>query len=182
MTPAKRRRNAWLAAIFIGAPLIWTIPTFLYLKAETKNKNEACQSNLQTLNTALQNFARAHQNQWPNAQQWATIIDEQNAKTLHCPADPNHRHASSYAMNADLSGKKLSDIKDPRDLILVYETNSDNAAPFGTGKDMADIGKPDTGQGRHNRIGYRFNYFLMADGTIREAGTPKEKEPLRWTP
>jgi hypothetical protein len=182
MTPAKKHRNAWLAALIVGAPLLWTIPTVWYLKVETQHKNVTCQENLKTLNAAIHSFAGAHQNRLPNAQQWQAILENQSAQTLHCPADPDAGHASSYAMNADLSGKKLSDFKNPRDLILVYETSSKSAAPFGTGKDMAAIGKPETGQGRHNRIGYRFNYFLMADGSIREAGTPEEKKPLHWSP
>lgn len=182
MTPAKKRRNAWIAALIIGAPMMWAIPTFFYLKAGTKNKNETCQENLKTLNTAIRSFAGAHQNRFPNAQQWQKIIAEQNAKTLRCPADADHQHPSSYAMNAKLSGLEHNGIKNPNDVVLVYETNAKSAAPFGNGDDMVDIGKPDSGQGRHNKIGYRFNYFLMADGTIREAGTPKEKKPFRWTP
>lgn len=182
MTPAKKRRNAWIAALIVGAPLIWSIPTFFYLKAETKNKNVTCRENLKTLNAALESFAATHQNRLPNAQEWAQIVQSQNAQTLHCPADPDTQHASSYAMNAQLSGKKLSDIKDAGNVILVYETKSKDAAPLGDGKDIADIGKENVGQGRHNTIGYRFNYFLMADGSVHEAGTAKEKEPLRWTP
>lgn len=182
MTPAKKRRNAWIAALIVGAPLLWSVPTFFYLKAETQNKNATCQENLKILNAAIQNFAGAHQNRLPNAQEWQSIVQKQNAKTLHCPADPNTQHPSSYAMNANLGGKKLNEIKNARDVILVYETTAKSAAPFGDGKDMADIGKPDSGQGRHNKIGYRFNYFLMADGALRQAGTTKEKKPLRFAP
>lgn len=182
MTPAKKRRNAWIAVLIVGAPLLWTIPTVWYLKAETHHKNATCQENLETLNAAIDSFAKGHQNRMPDAKQWAVILQNQSTQTLHCPADPDTQHASSYAMNADISGKKLSDFKNAHDVILVYETKSKDAAPFGVGKDMADIGKPDVGQGRHNKIGYRFNYFLMADGKIREAGTDKEKKPLRWTP
>jgi hypothetical protein len=182
MTPAKKRRNAWLAALIVGAPLLWTVPTVWYLKVETHQKNATCQENLKTLNAAIKSFAEAHQNRLPNAQQWQAILQKQSTETLHCPADPNTEHTSSYAMNANLSGKNLNEIKNSRDVILVYETKAKSAAPFGGGQDMADIGKPATGQGRHNRIGYRFNYFLMADGAIRQAGTPEEKKPLHWKP
>jgi hypothetical protein len=182
MTPAQKRRNAWLAALIIVAPLLWTIPIFFYLKAETRYKNATCQENLRTLNTAIEGFARAHQNRFPGAQEWQAMTADQSTKTLHCPSDPNPKRASSYALNANLMGKKRSEITNPHDVILLYETNATSAAPFGDGEDMADIGKEKSGQGRHNKIGYRFNYFLMADGSIREAGTPEEKKPLRWSP
>ena len=182
MTPTKKRRNSWIAILIIVSPFLWTIPTFFYMRAETKAKNESCQSNLKSLNTGIQAYIRAHQGRLPETTNWLAITESFPTDGLKCPADPDVTHPVSYAMNANLSGKKLSDIKNPGQVILLYETKSKQAIPFGVGKDMADIGKPKNGQGRHNKVGYRFNFFLMADGTIREAGTPDEKKPLRWTP
>ena len=85
-------------------------------------------------------------------------------------------------MNANLSGKQLSGIKNPSKVILLYETTSKESVPAGVGKDLVSIGKDKVGQGRHNLVAYRFNYFVMADGSIREAGTADELKPLRWTP
>ena len=85
-------------------------------------------------------------------------------------------------MNANLSGKLVDEIKNPSEVIFLYESRGTSENPFGVGKDLVDVGKPANGQGRHNLIGYRFNYFLMADGTVRSAGTPEEMKKLRWKP
>jgi len=184
MTPAKKRRNSWIAIGIIALPFVWTIPTFFYLRADTSKKNNWCQSNLKQLGLAFLQY-QDDKGAFPSSTNWTkplgTYVDGNDVQKYRCPSDLK-TEGFSYAMNANLSGKKLSEIKNPSQVILLYETNSKQSTPFGVGKDMVDIGKPKNGQGRHNLVGYRFNFFLMADGTVRQAGTPDEKKPLRWTP
>ena len=182
MTTNKNRRNSLIAIGIIALPFVWTIPTFYYLHQQTQSRNSQCESQLKKLGVSiLSQYAVNHDGRLPVAKNWVTEIKNFKTNEIRCPNDPIS-HPVSYAMNANLSGKKLGEIKNPSQVILLYETNSKASTPFGVGKDMADIGKPKNGQGRHNLVGYRFNFFLMADGTVRQAGTPDEKKPLRWTP
>lgn len=183
MTTNKNRRNSWIAIGIIALPFVWTIPTFYYLHQQTQSRNTQCESQLKKLGISiLSEYAANHDGVLPDAKNWLNKIKDFKINDLRCPNDPDKSRKVSYAMNANLSGKKLSEIKNPSQVILLYETNSKESTPFGVGKDMADIGKPKNGQGRHNLVGYRFNFFLMADGTVRQAGTPDEKKSLRWTP
>ena len=182
MTSAQKRRNAWLAALFIVSPLVWTIPTFFYLRSKSLADSALCSSSLMTHGLGLIGYAQNHGGVLPDAKNWIQATKAGEREMLKCPADPDESRSVSYAMNANLSGKKLSEIKNPSQVILLYETASKQNTPAGTGQDLVDIGKEKSGQGRHNKVGYRFNYFVMADGSIRKAGTPDEKKPLRWTP
>jgi len=180
-SPRKRNYN-WVPIAFILSPIIWTIPTFFILRAQTDSKNAACESSMKSHGLNLLFYAKNHDDVLPNAKNWIQASRAGEDEPLKCPADPDKARLVSYAMNANLSGKKLSDIKNPSQVILLYETNAKGSTPFGTGKDMVDIGKEKAGQGRHNLVAYRFNFFLMADGTVRRAGTHEERKPLRWTP
>ncbi len=178
----KDRRNSWIAIGIIALPFLWTIPTFYYLHQETATKNAQCENQLKRLGASLiADYTAQNDGRLPDAKNWTAQL-ENSGENLRCPNDPDKARKVSYALNANLSGKRLSDIKNPGQVILLYETNSKQSTPFGVGKDMVDIGKPKNGQGRHNLVGYRFNFFLMADRSVRQAGTPDEKKPLRWTP
>ena len=181
-TPPRKRNNNWVVFAFILSPLVWTIPTFFYLRAETKSNNATCEKYLKVLGTKmLQEYSANHAGRLPSAKTWVADVGKYGGDNFLCPND-HVSHPVSYAMNANLSGKKISDIKNPGGVILMYETNGKQSTPFGVGKDLVDIGKDKAGQGRHNLVAYRFNYYLMADGTIRQAGTAKERKPLRWNP
>jgi hypothetical protein len=185
---AKRRRNNWIAILLIAVPLLWAVPTFFYLRAETAAKNSTCRYHLKQLAQAIAQYRFDSDDKFPQAKNWLAPLGgycgvdcKYDAKTLRCPAD--HRtEGFSYAMNANLSGKKLSEIKDPHNTILLYETTSKASTPHGTGKDLVSIGKETVGLGRHNTVGYRFNYYLMADGTVRAPQNVAEVKTYKWTP
>ena len=183
MTPAKKRRNAWIAALLIGSPLLWIIPTALYLRAQTQSNNESCERHLKVLGVKLlMEYPANHAGRLPDSKNWIAAVEKYGYDNFRCHADADRQHTSSYAMNADLSGRAISTIKNPSQVILIYETTSKAKTPFGVGKDLVAKGQPDMGQGRHHTIGHRFNFFLLADGTVRRAGTAKEMKTLRWTP
>lgn len=181
MTSTKKPRNAWIAILFVAVPVLWMVPTYYYLKADTARKNLECQVNLNAFGKALEEYTDEHNGQLPRADDWIAAIGMEDSEELLCPAALNHDHPS-YAMNSNLSEKKLSELEDPEKLILLYESTDSKVVPFGRGEDMADVGRENTGKGRHNQIAYRFNYFLMADGKVIDAGTEEEVEPLRWEP
>jgi hypothetical protein len=179
---AKRRRNNWIAILLIAVPLLWAVPTFFYLRAETAARNTACESTMKSFGAAMQSYARDNQKRLPDAKNWIVLLRPYHSEGFKCFADTNKTHPSSYAMNANLSGKKLSEIKDPHNTVLLYETTSKASTPFGIGKDLVNIGKDTVGLGRHNTVGYRFNYYLMADGSVRAPQNVAEVKTYKWTP
>lgn len=181
MKASKKPGNIWIAVLFAAVPFLWVVPTYYYLKAETTRKNQACQANLSRLGDSFKSYVQKHDGKLPPADEWIAAIGREEAPELLCPAAARQDHPS-YAMNSNLTEKKLSELENPETLILLYESTDAKVVPFGRGEDIADIGRENTGRGRHNQIAYRFNYFLMADGTVIEAGTETEVEPLRWTP
>jgi hypothetical protein len=179
---AKRRRNWWLAVFIVALPLFWFVPGAIYMRQMTQAQNTSCQSTIQSLGRALLNYASDNDDHLPDAANWIMVAAQRTGEKPHCPADNDKTHPSSYAMNANLSGKKLSDIKDPHDTILLYETTSKASVPFGRGEDLVRLGKDTVGLGRHHTIGYRFNYYLMADGTVRAPKNLDEVKTYKWTP
>jgi hypothetical protein len=180
--PGNSQRNKLLAVLLVVSPLLWTIPTFIYLRNVTAAQNAGCQSVMKSLGGALISYAHEHNGQLPETKNWLTVATQETGIKPHCPADIDTTHASSYAMNANLSGKKLAEIKNPSKVILLYETTSKAAVPFGTGKDMVRVGKDDVGVGRHHTIGYRLNYFVMADGSVRWPDNIAQLKSYQWKP
>lgn len=170
--------NFWIAAMIVGLPLIWTIPTFYYMREKTKNSNAQSVAQMQLLGDALMNYTKSN-GRYPVANNWIAPLSLQNGD-LKNPADTDKTHVSSYAMNANLSGIKVSDIKNPHNVILLYETTSKDAVPSGLGDDIVKIGKEQGGLGRHYLVGYRFNYYVMADGSVRYPRIPEDVKNFLW--
>jgi hypothetical protein len=179
---ARHRRNMWLALILIIAPLFWFVPTYFYMRNLTASQNASCQSTMKSLGAALLGYARDNNDQLPDAKDWIAVATRRTGERLHCVVDIDKTHPSSYAMNANLSGKKLSGIKNPHDVILLYESTSKAQVPFGHGEDLPHVGKDTVGVGRHHTLGYRFNYYLMADGSVRAPQNMDEVKTYKWTP
>jgi hypothetical protein len=137
---------------------------------------------MKALGAALLGYTHDNGNRLPAAKDWIAVTTKRTDERPHCKADTDKTHPSSYAMNANLSGKRLSEIKDPHNTVLLYETTSKASTPYGIGKDLVNVGKDTVGLGRHNTVGYRFNYYLMADGTIRAPQNVNEVKTYKWTP
>ena len=180
--PKPNRRNFWLAIFIIALPFVWFIPGAIYMNVITKSQNASCQSAMKSLGYALLSYAEDNNGQLPNAKNWIAVAAQRTGEKPICNVDTDKAHSSSYAMNANLSGKKLSEIKDPSHTILLYETTSKASTPFGTGTDLVRVGKDNVGVGRHHTIGYRFNYYLMADGKVRAPKNLDEVKTYKWTP
>jgi hypothetical protein len=179
MTPKTNRINSWIAVGIIATPFLWAAPTYYYLSSQTNKKSAQCETNMAQIAQAMTQYASENDGHLPNAKTWVQDL-ELSVDVLRCPADHDKEHPVSYAMNRNFSGKKLADIKEPQKAILVYESQSKEASPFGTGEDIIKIGKDTTGQGRHNTVGYRFNYYVTADGKALWPQDLKELKTLRW--
>jgi hypothetical protein len=184
-TQTRNRRNFVLAVVFVFLPLIWMVPSYIALSRHADTTNLTCQAHMKRIGQALQTYAAAHNDQLPDAAHW---VDELlpmigDAGVLRCPADKTAGR-SSYAFNAKLSGRKLNEL--PRETVLLYETAQAGAKPSGSGADVISLGEKDlvTGSdllgGRHNGMGYRFNYYLFADGTIHHPTYTTDLEKYRW--
>lgn len=183
----KNRRNLWLAMLMVVGPLLWTLPTFYVLNRNTIAVNEHCASNMQRINKALTAYATQHEGRFPPAERW---VDELmplvgDASVFHCPGDKSAGR-SSYALNAHLSGRKRSEIKNKSQMVLLYETEKTGQNPSGIGEEIPGLGKKElvTGGkllgGRHNKVGYRFNHYLFADGSLRTPTYVEDAARYRW--
>lgn len=183
-TARLRKRNiiAALAFIMLVTPGIWTVITFAVLARKTRTVNATCQAHMQTLGKAFLAYATHHQNTFPSSSNWAKSIQPYvtDVSAYRCPSDSTSGF-TSYAMNDFLSGKKLSALKDPSHLILLYEPLKSGDSPHGNGKDIFNIGHDNGGQGRHNSSFYRFNFYLFADGHVTYPRALKDTEEYRWT-
>lgn len=179
MTPQKKRINSWIAVFLIAVPFLWAAPTYYYLSSQTNKKSARCEANMTQIGQALMEYVNENDGVLPSARTWVQDL-RLEGDVLRCPADHDKEHPVSYAMNAQFSGKKLADIKDPAHAILIYESTGKSDSPFGTGSDMVKIGKDTTGLGRHNTVGYRFNYFVVATGKSFNPKDLTEYKALRW--
>jgi len=181
--PDKTRRNKWIAAILIASPLFWTIPTFFYMGAQTQANNKSCEQNLKVMGIKLLlEYPANHEGRLPDSNDWVKAVEKYAFDNFRCHIDSDKTHPVSYAMNAALSNVKLSEIRNPSQVILIYETTSKDSNPHGLGEDLVSLGRDKVGVGRHHTIGYRFNYYLMADGTVRAPKNAAEVKTYRWVP
>jgi hypothetical protein len=142
--------------------------------------NEAygqCAHNIKGVFVALQTYTTDHSGRLPAADRWVEDIRDyvSNAHDLHCPVN-RARGRSSYAINENLSGEKLSLAKDPEHTVLVYETTSGSASPAGIGADM-----PAPGLHRYPRFGAkeRFDFVVTVDGKLHSTVEPGSSR-LHW--
>lgn len=118
-----------------------------------------CSRNMHALGVALAIYILDYGGRFPPADRWADALHDQYVGTptyFRCPADRS-RGRSSYAMNANLSGKPKAEVEAPANTVLLYETAQSRADPSGTGEDLPR-------SGRHDRS---LSNFLFVDGSLR---------------
>jgi len=122
--------------------------------AANKTSKVRCLSNQEQIANAIFVFANDHNGALPDASRWVEEITPylSNPQVLRCPED--HSGAKcSYAMNAELSGKKLSEVPQPEFTVLIFETAHPGDSPSGGPGQVA-------GPPRHSEG----NCFAFADG------------------
>ena len=83
-----------------------------------------CGTNLKRLGQAIQSYADDYDDQLPTAEQWCDILITQadvSPGLFCCRTSGDVKGESSYAMNKNAVGKKLSQV--PDNMILLFETN-----------------------------------------------------------
>jgi hypothetical protein len=142
----------------------------VFMAAREKAKQATCLNQTKQIAQDMIRFAVDHNDTLPNKDRWVDEIQPYvgNAKVLKC-VDDESKARTSYAMNAALSGKKLGDIGNPAEVVLLYETSKPGASPAG---DPATEILPNY----HNRG----NDFGYVDGHARwvKAGQNPGAEPI----
>ncbi len=114
--------------VLLVVGLLWTA----YRNAREAARRAECYSNMEQIAVSLTQYANDNDDRFPQANRWTDAVYPyfKTWKLLHCPAD--HSHAkSSYAMNAALSGKKLSEVRDPQNTVLIFDTSRPGDSPRG---------------------------------------------------
>ena len=177
--------NVILALLFMLGPLIWVVITFNVLGKKTAATNDQCIGHLNQLAVAFKSYARDHNGKLPDASIWVDDLsryiesDSDKHGVFRCPGDRGAGR-SSYAMNRNLSGKRLQDISDPARTVLLYETKQSGANPAGTKQDVVNVGNIDSGLGRHHVVAFRFNFYLFADFQVRRPQQPEQEKQYGW--
>ncbi len=105
----------WLVAVRNLNRLIY-IPT---------HKARACLSNMSELRTSLKGYALNHDGLLPAGPNWCDELLQENdelAAIFVCQYSDGKPGQSSYALNKNVAGQKLSDL--PRDTVLLFETTA----------------------------------------------------------
>lgn len=118
-------------------------------RAQTTN----CLSNLRQLATAAIMYARDHDETLPDADTWMDELKpyHKNEALLKCPAAPTLEYG--YAMNANLSGVKLAEVKNPASTVLFFDSTLGTRNAKCTGASIPDPARHTDG-----------NNFVFADG------------------
>ena len=116
-----------------------------------------CRANARQIAMAIQLYALKNDGKLPDAANWTDAIRPllTNPGVLKCPADTQSGHEVSFAMNQNLSGALLRDIKDAYKTVLLYESTTGKANESGRGETIPSPPRHTNG-----------NVYIMADGTV----------------
>lgn len=92
-------------------------------KAKGKAQGIQCMNNVKQLNLAIIMYANDHGEQFPSADKWCDLVKPYlggSDAAFHCASQSNDR--CSYAFNAGLAGRKLTEVTSPAETILVFSS------------------------------------------------------------
>lgn len=130
----------------------------------------ACQTHLQQIGDALLRYAQEHQGTLPPASEWQQAILpylREREACWDCPEE-GHDQTPDYLFNSHLAGVRLSDLRQPRLTVLVFEGIPRDERLSGTEADLAP---------RHEGA----VNILFADGHVRTMLLPLYRN-VRWQP
>ena len=83
-----------------------------------------CGTKMSAIGKAIVIYANDNNDMLPTPEEWCDLLIENveaTPKTFICPESDTRYGESSYAINANLSGKKLGEV--PADTVMVFETD-----------------------------------------------------------
>jgi prepilin-type processing-associated H-X9-DG protein len=175
-----RLKGTGLAVTGIAIPVasIVVVPIVMILlailmpalgKVRCEAQRIMCGANLSSLGTTVTVYAEDHNDMYPPADNWCALLiadgNESPAEFI-CPGSDAVKGKSSYAININVAGKKVSEV--PPDVVLLFETNS-GINPAGGPEILSTE--------NHQRDGCN---ILFADGRVKFIKS-EELGILRWT-
>jgi hypothetical protein len=112
-----------LVVVVIIVCLLWGADQWLKNTPPRSPFDMICRTNLKGLGIAFSVYADDHDGNLPSAN-WCDLSLEEmdiDPKTFNCRAEERVIGESSYAMNINAVGKKLSEL--PPEMVLLFETN-----------------------------------------------------------
>jgi len=176
ITPVVAGRRLAILGICISAiPLILLIWVQLLtpIAYSSEIKLISCGRNMLSIGQALKSYANEHNGQLPTASQWCDLlISEANVppEAFICPGSKLKVGQSSYVLNENIVGQKLSDI--PPDIVLLFES-------FGGWNKIGGMELLST-ENHPIRSSENCN-ILLADGQVK-VYKKRELHKLRWKP
>jgi len=127
-TATRRNRRLLLRAIlviiFLALVTVWfTSEKVSWRRAKALARRVLCLSNLHQISLAMWTYANDHDGELPRADRWCDLLIEQtetDPNNLVCRNSGATMGQSSYAMNENVAGRRISDLAS--DLVLLFET------------------------------------------------------------
>ncbi len=118
-----------IAGICVSGVMLLMIPIMAAMllpalaRAKGKAQSITCMNNVKQINLAVIMYADDHQGYFPGTNQWCEVLKPYlggSTAAFRCPAQGDAR--CSYAYNANLEGKKMSDLRSPATTVLVFSS------------------------------------------------------------
>jgi prepilin-type processing-associated H-X9-DG protein len=108
--------------IFFSIPMMAAMLLPALARAKAKAQTANCINNVKQLNLGVIMYADANGEKFPSATQWCDLVLPQmgSDKPFHCPSAASGSRCD-YAFNQNLSGRRMGDIKNPGQTVLVFE-------------------------------------------------------------
>jgi prepilin-type processing-associated H-X9-DG protein len=157
-----------VSAVFI-LPIILVILMPALGKVRCSVQTMVCTKNLSSLGKSMLIYTNDYKDMYPPADSWCNLlVTDGNAlpDEFICPGSIAVKGESSYAININVAGKKVSEVSP--DTVLLFETNPE----------VNPAGGPEIlSTDNHQRDGCN---VLFADGHVKFVKS-EELEDLRWT-
>ncbi len=145
----------------------WPAAVSTFLAARRQAVRTVCLSNIKQMGIGLLMYTQDHDFALPPADNWYAPVKAYiaHAPLFRCPADKTPDRGLSYFLNAQVAGKRIDEIKNPAEVILIAEGRA------GTGGPERLVPRHDGGV----NVGY-------CDGHARWLSLADAMDPKQWTP
>lgn len=158
-----------IAAILLAFLILFSFIYAAYIKTHELALRATCSSFLNSLSKCIFEYANENNGYFPDCNQWCDLLimyADAGTRIMRCEGSDAKVGESSYAMNINLKGKKLSKVEP--DTVILFETNY--------GKDP---------NGRDVTVSYRYSYKVLKEKgeDISFFGEKPEKQKVyrnRW--